>query len=391
MISKYINQAMEQSSWIRRMFEAGRELKLSYGAENVYDLSLGNPILEPPAEFFQVFQKIATNTSSGRHRYMPNAGFEDVREKVALYLRQKNLLNAEKKHVVMSCGAGGAINVILKTIMDPRDEVIIMAPYFSEYIFYIHNQQGKVIVAETDNQFNLDLEELDGKITPRTKAIIINSPNNPTGKIYDKKTLMGMVMLLKDRQKKYQKDIYVISDEPYREITFDGKKVTSIVSLYENSFMTYSWSKSLAVPGDRIGYIAVNPEMNEVEKVIDGLIFSTRILGFINATAVMQLAVGELLHATVKVNYYETKRDYIYKRLTEAGYEIIKPEGTFYVFPKTPGGDDLVFIENAKKRNVLIVPGLGFGRAGYFRISFCVDDRTIARGLDQLVEIVKDN
>jgi len=389
MISKYINQAMEQSSWIRRMFEVGREMKLSLGPENVYDLSLGNPILEPPPEFFKVFQKIATNTSSGKHRYMPNAGFEDVREKVALYLRQKRILSAERKYIVMSCGAGGAINVILKTIIDPGDEVIIMAPYFSEYIFYIHNHQGKVVVADTNSQFDLDMEELDRKITPRTKAIIINSPNNPTGKIYDKKSLMGLVMLLKDRQKKYQKDLYVISDEPYREIAFDDKKVTSIVSLFENSFIAYSWSKSLAVPGDRIGYIAVNPEMKEVNKVLDGLIFSTRILGFINATAVMQLAVRELLHATIKVNYYETKRDYIYKRMIDAGYEIIKPEGTFYIFPKAPGGDDLAFIEKAKEKRVLVVPGLGFGRAGYFRISFCVDDRTIARGVDQLVELVK--
>jgi len=379
---------MEQSSWIRRMFEAGKEMKQNFGADNVYDLSLGNPILEPPLEFFSVFQKIATNTSSGRHRYMSNAGFEDVRDKVARYLRQKNLLKTQTKHIIMSCGAGGAINVILKTIIDPGDEVIILAPYFSEYIFYIHNQQGKVVVAETDSEFDLDLNQLDRKITARTKAIIINSPHNPTGKIYDKKSLMGMAMLLKDRQIKYQKDIYVISDEPYREIVFDGKKVTSIVSLHENSFMAYSWSKSLAVPGDRIGYIAVNPEMNEVDKVIDGLIFSTRILGFINATAVMQLAVGELLHATVKVNYYETKRNYIYKRLTEAGYEIVKPRGTFYIFPKAPGNDDLSFVQKAKEKRVLIVPGIGFGRAGYIRISYCVDDRTIERGLDQLVKLI---
>lgn len=389
MISKYINQAMEQSSWIRRMFEVGREMKLSLGTENVYDLSLGNPILEPPPEFFRVFQKIATNTSSGRHRYMSNAGFEDVREKVALYLRQKSMLNTEMKHIIMSCGAGGAINVILKTILDPGEEVVIMAPYFSEYIFYIHNQQGKVVVADTDDQFDLDLEELERKITPRTKAIIVNSPNNPTGKTYSKNSLMGLVMLLKERQKKYQKDIYIISDEPYREITFDGKSITSIVSLYENSFMAYSWSKSLAVPGDRIGYIAVNPEMNDIDRVIDGLIFSTRILGFINASAVMQLAVGDLLHATVKVSYYETKRDYIYHRLTEAGYEIFKPEGTFYMFPRAPGGNDIAFIQTAKERRVLVVPGIGFGRSGHFRISFCVDDRTIERGLDQLVQIIK--
>ncbi len=388
MISKYISQAMEQSSWIRRMFEIGKEMKLSYGAENVYDLSLGNPVLEPPPEFFRVFQKIANNTSSGRHRYMSNAGFEDVRENVALYLRQKNMLNAEMKHIIMSCGAGGAINVILKTIMDPGDEVIITAPYFSEYIFYIHNQQGKVVIAETDEQFNLDLDEFDRKISPRTKAVIINSPNNPTGKVYDRQTLMGLALLLKDREKKYQKEIYVISDEPYREIVFDGRKAPSIVPLYDNSFMAYSWSKSLAVPGDRIGYIAVNPAMNDVNKVIDGLIFSTRILGFINAPAVMQLAVGELLHATVQVSYYESKRDYIYKRLSEAGYEINKPEGTFYMFPKAPGGDDLAFIQRAKERRVLVVPGKGFGREKYFRLSFCVDDRTITRAVDQLVQLV---
>ncbi|HEX9973098.1 MAG TPA: pyridoxal phosphate-dependent aminotransferase [bacterium] len=389
MVSKYISQAMEQSSWIRKMFEVGKEMKLSYGAENVFDLSLGNPILEPPPEFFNVFQKIATNTSSGKHRYMSNAGFEDVREKVALYLRQKHFFSdIEMKHVIMSCGAGGAINVILKTIIDPGDEVVIMAPYFSEYIFYIHNQNGKVVVADTDEKFDLDLNELERKITPRTKALIINSPNNPTGRVYPKKKLMDLVMLLKDRQKKFQKQIYVISDEPYREIVFDGLKVTSMVSLYENSFMAYSWSKSLALPGDRIGYIAVNPGMHEVNKVIDGLIFSTRILGFINATAVMQLAVGELLHATVKVNYYEVKRDYIYKKLVNAGYEIVRPEGTFYMFPKAPGGDDLAFIQKAKEKRVLVVPGLGFGRAGYIRISYCVDDRTIEKGLDQLVELV---
>jgi aspartate aminotransferase len=389
MVSKYISQAMEQSSWIRKMFEVGKEMKLSYGSDNVFDLSLGNPILEPPPEFFNVFQKIATNTSSGKHRYMSNAGFEDVRDKVALYLRQKHFFsNLEMKHVIMSCGAGGAINVILKTIIDPGDEVVIMAPYFSEYIFYIHNQNAKVVVADTDEKFDLDLNELERKITPRTKALIINSPNNPTGRVYPKKKLMDLVMLLQDRQKKFQKQIYVISDEPYREIVFDGLKVASMVSLYENSFMAYSWSKSLAVPGDRIGYIAVNPAMHEVNRVIDGLIFSTRILGFINASAVMQLAVGELLHATVKVNYYEEKRDYIYARLLQAGYDVVRPEGTFYMFPKAPGGDDLAFINKAKEKRVLVVPGLGFGRAGYIRISYCVDDRTIEKGLDQLVELV---
>ena len=366
------------------MFETGQEMKKKIGADNIYDLSLGNPVLEPPPEFFNMFQEIAKNTIPGQHRYMPNAGFESVRSKVAQYLTKKKILNIESKHVVMSCGAGGAINVILKTILDPGDEVIIMAPYFSEYIFYIHNHHGKVIVAETDEKFNLDLEELAQKITPKTKAILLNSPNNPTGKVYDKKTLVDLIILLKDRQK----DIFLISDEPYREIVFDGKQVPSIAAMYENSFLAYSWSKSLSVPGDRIGYIAVNPEMNNLNNALNGLIFCTRILGFVNAPAVMQLAVSELLYATVKVDYYEKKKNYIYNRLVDAGYEISKPEGTFYVFPKTPGGDDLKFNEKALKRNVLIVPGIGFGRAGYFRISYCTDDRVIEKAVEQLVELI---
>lgn len=388
MISKYVNQAMEQSSWIRRMFEAGREMKMKHGAENVYDLSLGNPILEPPDKLFEVLCELSKNKTKGRHRYMSNAGFEDVRNKVAAYLTEKQLLNCKGQHVIMACGAGGGINVILKTIMDPGDEVIIMAPYFSEYIFYIHNQQGKVVIAETRDDFNLDIDELEQKITPKTKAIIINSPNNPTGRIYDKHTLEQFISLLKDRQKKYRKDIYLISDEPYREIVFDGKTVPSISAMYDNSFMTYSWSKSLAVPGDRIGYIALNPDMNDIKKVTDGLIFCTRILGFINATAVMQLVVGELLHSTVAVDYYQPKRDYIYDNLTQAGYDIVKPEGTFYVFPKVPGEDDIAFIRKAQEHRVLVVPGVGFGRSGYMRISYCVDDKTIEKAVEQFKKMI---
>jgi len=370
------------------MFEAGREMRMKYGADNVFDLSLGNPILEPPPQLFDVLCKFSKAEFKGKHRYMSNAGFEDVREKIAIYLNEKKLLNSRPQHVIMACGAGGGINVILKTIMDPGDEVIIMAPYFSEYIFYVHNQQGKVVIAETSDDFNLDIEELAQKITPRTKAILINSPNNPTGRIYTLPALEQLVALLKDRQKSYRKEIYLISDEPYREVVFDGKTVPSVSAMYENSFMAYSWSKSLAVPGDRIGYIALNAEMNDISKVVEGLIFSTRILGFINAPAIMQIVVSEMLYTTVAVDYYQPKRDFIYNNLTEAGYDIVKPEGTFYIFPKVPGGDDIAFIRKAQENRVLVVPGVGFGRPGYMRISYCVDDRTIQKAVEQFKKMI---
>ena len=388
MISKYINEAMERSSWIRKMFEVGQELKRIHGVENVYDLTLGNPILEPPYKFFEVLAMLSVNTSSGRHRYMSNAGFEDVRKKVASYLTKKDILQVEYKHVIMTVGVAGGMNVIFKTILDPGDEVIVLAPYFAEYIFYIQNHQGKVVIAETTDDFDLDFDELDKKITSKTKAIIINSPNNPSGKVYSEDKLNNFVQLLNDKQKKFNKDIYLISDEPYREIIFDGIKVPSIVSKYRNSFFAYSWSKSLSIPGERIGYIAANPEMSDIDKIMDGLIFCNRILGYVNAPAVMQMAVGKLLHATVKVKYYEEKRNRIYSALRDAGYQVHRPEGTFYVFPKTPIDDEIEFIEQAKEKRVLVVPGMGFGRPGYFRISYCTDDRTIERALDQLAKLV---
>ena len=331
MISEYVKEAIERSSWIRKMFEVGQEMKKKYGVENVYDLTLGNPILEPPVKFFETLATLSVNTSSGKHRYMNNAGFEDVRKKVAYYLTKNNLLEVEAKNIVMSCGAGGGINVILKTILNPNDEVIILAPFFAEYVFYIQNHQGKVVIAETAQDFSLDIAEIEKKITSKTKAIIINSPNNPTGKIYSENSLKKLAKLLKDKQKEYKNDIYLISDEPYRDIVFDHKTAPTISNMYANSFMAYSWSKSLCIPGDRIGYIAANPRMTDIDNIINGLTFSTRILGFVNANAVMQMAVGKLLNAKVKVRYYEEKRDRIYKSLKDAGYEIQKPDGTFYL------------------------------------------------------------
>ncbi len=388
MISTYVTEAMQSSSWIRKMFEVGQELKKKYGVENVYDLTLGNPIIEPPDEFFEVLEMLSLNKSSGMHRYMSNAGFTEVRERIANHLTKKNLLKTDFKHIIMTVGAAGGMNVILRTILNPGDEVIIFAPYFAEYLFYTQNHQGKIVISETTEDFDLDLDDLDRKITTKTKAIIINSPNNPTGKTYSEEKINGLVDLLSMRQKKMKRPLFLISDEPYREIVFDDIVVPSVVAKYKNSFLVYSWSKSLSIPGERIGYIAVNPNMDDVDTVIDGLIFCNRILGFVNAPATMQLAVSNLLTATVRIKYYKEKRDRIYQALTAYGYDVVKPTGTFYVFPKCPTADELEFIERAKSERVLVVPGVGFGRSGYFRISYSTDDRTIEKALDQFGKLI---
>ncbi len=391
MISHYISHAMKQSSWIRKMFETGNELRQIYGAENVFDLSLGNPILEPPDEFFVELEHIASVKHSGLHRYMSNAGFDEVREKIAWHLTEKGALSITKDNVIMCCGAGGGINVILRTLLDQGDEVIIFAPYFSEYQFYVRNHHGKVVIAETDDYFRIDLNELEKKITKKTKALILNSPHNPTGVVYDRNDMEQLAEFLNRQQVRFNKEIYMISDEPYREIAFNRVDVPSIVPLYDNSFLVYSWSKSLAIPGNRIGYIAVNPNMCSVADVIGGLIFCTRILGFVNAPAIMQQAVIKLLNITVDISEYEKKRNYIFQTLTNAGYEIVAPMGTFYMFPKAPGGDDLAFVNLAKENRVLVVPGLGFGRKGYFRLSFCTDDRTIKNACEILSQVFEQN
>jgi aspartate aminotransferase len=389
MISQYIHEAMERSSWIRRMFDIGQEMKRKYGVENVYDLTLGNPLIEPPDKFFEVLAMLSVNKSSGLHRYMSNAGFEDVRRKVAQHLTKKRILETDASCIVMANGVGGGLNVILKTILDQGDEVIILAPFFAEYVFYIQNHQGVVVIAETTTDFDLNLDELDQKITARTKAIIINSPNNPSGRLYSDQRLDQLIDLLNQKQHHYKKDIYLISDEPYRDIVFDNVLVPSVCAKYDNSFFGYSWSKSLSIPGDRIGFIAANPRMADINNIMNGLIFSTRILGFINAPAVMQMAVGKLLNATVKVSYYEQKRNRIYQALIDAGYDVYKPDGTFYFFPRCPIDDEIKFIEAAKDKHVLLVPGQGFGRTGYFRIAYCTDDRTIERALDLLWDLPK--
>jgi len=388
MISKYILESISRGSLIRIMFEKGKRLKEEFGEENVYDLTLGNPTLEPPQAYFDALREAADGSNRGLHRYMVNVGFDEVRANIARWLNRKGLLpGVTKENIVMTVGAGGALNIALRAILNPGDEVVILAPYFVEYIFYITAHQGKVVIAETQPDFSLDLEELDKKISKRTKAIIINSPNNPSGRIYHETELKAFVKLLNDKQRKYQTKIVLISDEPYRDLVYDNVQFPSVTAMYDNSLMVYSWSKSLSVPGDRIGYIAFNPRV-QTSRMLDALSFCLRLLGFVNAPATMQYIVNKLLDITVDVQYYQKKRDRIYQILSDAGYEIVKPEGTFYLFPKSPEKDSITFIEKALDKRLLLVPGQGFGCPDHFRIAYCTDDRTIDKALAVLVDLI---
>jgi|TARA_Y100000814_G_scaffold225313_1_gene169280 aspartate aminotransferase len=380
-ISSTIKSQIESGSWIRKMFEEGALLKKKYGEENVFDLSLGNPIMEPPEEFFEQLQYLASNPKPGLNRYMPNAGYLSTRTSIAKQLTKEIGLNFIAEDIVMTCGAGGALNITLKTLLDPGDEVIIFSPFFAEYIFYIQNHNGKYKIVSPDNNFYPDLNMLDKTITKKTKAILINSPNNPSGIIYPPELLEKLSIIINKKEIEFQTDIFVISDEPYKKITFDNVKCPEIFYYFNKSIIATSHSKDLALAGNRIGYIAINPKYKYKSEIIDGITFCNRTLGFVNAPAIMQHIVENLQEITIDVNTYKSKRDFMYKNLTDMGYYITKPQGAFYMFPKSPIKNELEFIEELKKENVLVVPGRGFGIEGYFRISYCLDDKTLKGSL----------
>lgn len=380
-ISKKIKASISQSSLIRKMFEEGIALKKKHGAQNVYDFSLGNPNVDHPREFKRELIKVADQEIALKHGYTPNAGYPETRQAVAEKINKTTGVKITADHVVMSCGAGGALNVILKSLLDPGDEVIILKPFFVEYPFYIENYNGVVKYATTQTDFSLDIEAISKAITRKTKAIIINSPNNPTGKVYSKKNIADLARLLKEKGRVLKKQIYLIADEPYAEIVFDGVKVPSLLKAYPNSIIAYSYSKTLSLPGERIGYIAVNPKIHEAVDLISALILCTRISGFVNAPALMQRIVANLQQVTVDVKIYQKKRDLLCSGLAKTGYQFTKPQGAFYLFVKSPIPDDVEFVKNLLKHNVLVVPGSGFGCPGYFRIAFCVDDATIINSM----------
>lgn len=368
------------------MFERGLKLKKQHGSDNVVDFSIGNPHLTPPKEFIEALKNHLNDKDI--HRYMPNAGFPEAREKIAAWLEKNYKIPFATEHVVMTVGAAGGINTALKTVLNAGEEVLLLEPWFCEYRFYVENHCGKIVVANTKENFDLDFSELDEKITKNTRALILNSPNNPTGKVYREKELKALAKLLEEKQQAFESQIYIISDEPYREIVFDGC-AASIVSFYSNSFMVYSWSKSLNIPGHRIGYIAVNPEIDD-RRIPGKLAFSNRILGFINAPAILQKAITEVLNVRVDISIYKRNRDKIGNALKKAGYDFIEPKGTFYFFPKSPIENDLGFVEMAAEKLLLLTPGRGFGRNGYFRLSHCTSEHLIDLGIERLEQLMEE-
>jgi aspartate aminotransferase len=381
-ISRKIEDFMTRASFIRRMFEEGNRLKALHGEENVFDFTLGNPMPQPPEQVEETLKRIVGSDDPGLHRYMNNAGYPVVRASIAGYLSSQFGLPFGVRHVVMTVGAAGAMNAFLKSILDPEDEVIVICPYFVEYLFYIDNHGGRTVKVNAASDFDLDVPAIEGAVTGRTKAVIICTPNNPTGVIYSDETLASLGRVLESKQEEHGHAIYLVSDEPYRKIVFDGKSCPSHLNHYRNSVFITSHSKDLALPGERIGYIAVNPEIDDVDKLVDALTFTNRTLGFVNAPAIWQHVAGACQEASVDIQWYQRKRDRLYGALTSMGYEMIKPGGAFYLFPRSPIEDDQAFCGMAMEERLLVVPGSGFGTPGYFRIAYCsVSDETIERSL----------
>ena len=389
-IARKIEGFVKEASFIRKMFEEGMSLKKKYGAKNVFDFSLGNPNLEPPEALKKRLSLLVNEDTPGMHMYMPNAGYPETREAVAKELNRSQGLKLSRDEIVMTCGAGGALNVIFKTILDPGDEVIIPAPFFVEYRFYVDNAGGVSRIIPSQEDFSLDLNAIGEAINKKTRAVLINSPNNPTGKIYDEESIRGLAALLLEKGKKIHSDIFLVSDEPYRDIVYDGKSVPSVFRMYPFSFIATSYSKSLSVPGERIGYIAVSPEMTDFKRVVEGLIFCNRILGFVNASALMQRVVSGLAGVLVDVDAYKRKRDILCQGLSSVGYDLTRPEGAFYLFLKAPIADDVRFTDVLRKKRILVVPGSGFYGPGYVRIAYCVDDSTITGAMEGFREALAE-
>ena len=380
-ISNKIEDIISRASFIRKMFEEGAQLKAQFGAENVYDFSLGNPNLPPPEKFNEILRDTVDSCGLGDHCYMPNTGYPMVCGSVADYLAEEQQAPVTDKEVMMTCGASGALNVALKTILDPGDEVLTPAPCFVEYKFYADNHGGTLKTVATKPDFQLDLDALSEAISKKTKAVLINSPNNPTGQVYPEADLLALGALLEKKGKEYKRTIYLISDEPYRKIVYDGIQVPSIFTSYKNSIIGTSYSKDISIPGERIGFIAVNPAATYKDDLIAGITVANRILGFVNAPALMQRVVACMQGLSVEIADYARKREMFCEGLAGFGYEFIKPLGTFYLFPRSPIADDVEFVNALKDERVLVVPGSGFDGPGYFRIAFCVDDEVIKNSL----------
>lgn len=388
-IAARMEALIEGASWVRRMFEEGNRLRAKFGPEGVYDLSLGNPVSEPPPEFRQALKAAAADPRPGRHRYMNNAGFGSARRAVAAQLSSLHGLTVHPEDIIMTCGAAGGLNICLKALLDPGDEVIVPSPYFVEYAYYCENHGGRLVPVVSRGDFSLKLSAIEAALGPRTKAVLLNSPHNPTGQVYSERQVAALGELLNAASRRYLRTIYLLSDEPYRQLVFGRTRVPSVLALYPNSLIIYSWSKELSVPGERIGYVAVNPRCQEKEALAAALTLANRILGFVNAPALMQRVVTALAGYRPDLRGLKANRDLLCRGLSEAGYEFVRPKGGFYVFPRSPIADEVAFCRRLARRRVLCVPGRGFGLPGHFRIAFCVERATIEAALPHLAAALK--
>ena len=391
MFSKEIVKNLNNSSWIRLMFEEGTRLAAIYGAENVYDYSIGNPYAEPPAEVIESLKKHVLSDEKGTHRYMNNAGYPDVRAKIAKSLEKDSNITLSADNIVMTVGAAGAINVVLKSLLNPLEEVIVFAPYFVEYNAYVDNNGGRTVVVGPDpSTFEPNLGDFEKSITAMTKAVIINNPNNPTGVVYSEATLKSIDEIITRKQKDLGTTIFVLSDQPYAKIVYDNIKVPNMLSIFKNAIIVDSFSKSLGLAGERIGYIAASSQIEDIDTLMKAFAFCNRTLGFVNAPGLFQKVVGDAFDANVDTTGYEKRRNFLYENLTRMGFECVKPQGAFYLFPKALIDDDVEFVRRAMKYNLLLVPGRGFGYPGYFRMSYCVKFDMIERSMAAFEKLVAE-
>ena len=389
MISEKMIKLAAGNSAIRAMFEEGKRLAAEYGRENVYDFSLGNPNFPAPAEVNQAIKDtLDTMESTVVHGYMSNAGFESVRGTVADSINRRFGTAFAAKNILMTVGAAGGLNVILKTLLNPGDEVLTFAPYFVEYGNYVGNYDGvlKAVPADAET-FQPDAEKLAAAVTPKTKAVIINNPNNPTGVVYSEETVKKLAAALEAKQRELGTSIYLISDEPYRELAYDGVDVPYLTKYYRNTVVDYSWSKSLSLPGERIGYLVIPDEIDEAELIMNAAAIANRMLGFVNAPSLMQLAVAKCIDCKVDIEGYDANRKLLYNGLTELGFECAKPEGAFYLWLRSPEADEKEFVSRGKKYNILMVPGSSFAWPGYVRLAYCVSGEMIKRSLPAFAKL----
>lgn len=398
-VAPYINDCMASSSFIRKMFEEGIQMKAQYGADKVYDFSIGNPDLEPPEKVKTLLSSLSQSADRGMHAYMPNAGYPKTREAMAAKISGEQGVPVDFSHIIMGTGAAGAMNAVLKSVLSPEDEVIVPSPFFPEYTHYVRNHGGVLKTVQTKSDFSLDTEAIRAALNQKTACVIINSPNNPTGKIYSRQDIANLARVLADHESKTGRTVTLIADEPYREVVYDKREVSPIFPLWPASVIVTSFAKNLSLPGERIGFTAVNPACADARPMVDAIIFSTRILGFVNAPATFQRVVAECWNEPVDYSSYERRRNGLTSILREAGIVYAEPEGAFYLFCRVPPrkdgsggttdsqtGDEGAFCEHLKKYRILGVPGKGFGKPGWFRLAYCVSQSSIEASRESFIE-----